>query len=142
MRLWSIHPRYLDARGLTALWREGLLAQRVLEGRTRGYTGHPQLLRFRQAPDPLAAIGAYLVAVRREARDRGYAFREELILVNESAATLKVTRGQLDFELEHLRDKLERRDTEACRRLPAPGQARPHPLFRVVRGGPEPWEKR
>ncbi|WP_368086417.1 pyrimidine dimer DNA glycosylase/endonuclease V [Nitrosomonas sp. Nm34] len=26
MRLWSIHPKYLDAKGLLALWREGLQA--------------------------------------------------------------------------------------------------------------------
>jgi len=25
MRLWTLHPKYLDARGLVALWREGLL---------------------------------------------------------------------------------------------------------------------
>ena len=29
MRLWSLHPRYLDRQGLTALWREGLLARAV-----------------------------------------------------------------------------------------------------------------
>jgi hypothetical protein len=43
MRLWSVHPKYLDARGLVALWREGLLAQAVLRGRTSGYVRHPQL---------------------------------------------------------------------------------------------------
>lgn len=43
MRLWSLHPQYLDAKGLVALWREGLLAQAVLAGQTRGYKRHPQL---------------------------------------------------------------------------------------------------
>ena len=56
MRLWSIHPRSLDARGLVALWREGLLARKVLRGRTRGYRHHPQLQRFRDLRDPVAAI--------------------------------------------------------------------------------------
>jgi len=51
MRLWSLHPAYLDARGLGALWREGLLAQAVLRGKTRGYRSHPQLERWR-ARDP------------------------------------------------------------------------------------------
>lgn len=37
MRLWTLHPKYLDPKGLVALWRETLLAQRVLAGRTRGY---------------------------------------------------------------------------------------------------------
>jgi len=30
MRLWTIHPKYLDRQGLLALWREALLAQKVL----------------------------------------------------------------------------------------------------------------
>ena len=72
MRIWSLHPRYLDRQGLTACWREGLLAQAVLAGRTRGYRQHSQLERFRAQPDPVAAVGAYLEAVAREAADRGY----------------------------------------------------------------------
>ena len=52
MRLWTLHPRYLDARGLVALWREALLAQKVLRGKTRGYRAHPQLQRFREQADP------------------------------------------------------------------------------------------
>ena len=32
MRIWSLHPEYLDSRGLVALWREALLAQAVLRG--------------------------------------------------------------------------------------------------------------
>lgn len=30
MRLWSVHPGWLDAKGLVAAWREGLLARAVL----------------------------------------------------------------------------------------------------------------
>jgi hypothetical protein len=63
MRLWSLHPKYLDAKGLVALWREALLAQAVLRGNTRGYQNHPQLLRFRQQSSPLSAIASYLVSV-------------------------------------------------------------------------------
>ena len=48
MRLWSVHPLHLDRQGLTACWREALLAQAVLAGRTRGYRAHPQLERFRE----------------------------------------------------------------------------------------------
>ena len=32
MRLWSLSPRYLDVKGLVAVWREGLLADAVLLG--------------------------------------------------------------------------------------------------------------
>jgi hypothetical protein len=49
MRIWSIHPKYLDIKGLVALWREALLAKHVLEGRTKGYRNHPQLDRFKLA---------------------------------------------------------------------------------------------
>ena len=74
VRIWSLHPRYLDRQGLTACWREGLLAQAVLAGRTRGYRQHSQLERFRAQPDPVAAVGAYLEAVAREAADWGSRF--------------------------------------------------------------------
>ena len=60
MRLWSLHPKYLDRQGLTSVWREGLLAQKVLLGRTKGYQSHPQLARFRACSDSVAAIGCYL----------------------------------------------------------------------------------
>lgn len=73
MRFWSIHPEYLDSKGLAALWREALLAQNVL-GNTKGYLNHPQLIRFRQQPDPLRSIGNYLHSVFLEAERRGYKF--------------------------------------------------------------------
>jgi hypothetical protein len=63
MRLWTVHPRHLDPAGLVALWREALLAQAVLLGRTRGYTRHPQLQRFKAAADPEGCIARYLRAV-------------------------------------------------------------------------------
>ena len=80
MRLWTLHPRHLDAAGLVALWREALLAQAVLLGRTRGYTRHPQLERFRTAADPVAAIAGYLRVVADEAKARGYAFNAARIV--------------------------------------------------------------
>ena len=74
MRVWSLHPRYLDPVGLVALWRETLLARKVLLGQTRGYRHHPQLRRFQAQADPVAAIDAYLQAVHGEALARGYRF--------------------------------------------------------------------
>ena len=50
MRLWSLHPSYLDSAGLVALWQEGLLARKVLSSQTKGYIHHPQLHRFRKLP--------------------------------------------------------------------------------------------
>lgn len=138
MRLWSIHPHYLDAKGLVALWREGLLAQKVLAGHTRGYRQHPQLARFKAQADPLAAIGAYLEAVRAEGQRRGYRF--VAAIRRTGAAPMAVTRGQLRFERTHLQRKLWRRDRAAHARLRRCRRLEPHPLFTVGPGPVEPWE--
>jgi Pyrimidine dimer DNA glycosylase len=74
MRLWTLHPRYLDSKGLVAAWREALLAQKVLAGATRGYRHHPQLIRFQSQADPRAAIASFLVGLADEAANRGYRF--------------------------------------------------------------------
>jgi hypothetical protein len=37
MRLWSLHPQFLEPQGLVARWPEELLASGVLRGSTRGY---------------------------------------------------------------------------------------------------------
>jgi hypothetical protein len=142
MRLWTLHPKYLDARGLVALWREALLAQKVLAGRTEGYRAHPQLLRFRAHPDPLAAIGAYLAAVHEEAVARGYRFDASRIVRPGAARRIAETTGQLRFEREHLAAKLRVRDPARVRLLAKPARLDPHPLFRLVAGGVREWEKR
>ncbi len=141
MRLWSIHPKYLDAKGLVALWREGLLAQAVLKGRTRGYRNHPQLERFKNHPRPTAAINCYLHSVCDEAERRGYRFDRSKLSRRIRVGTLKVTTGQLTFELEHLRGKLLRRDRKAYNAVRTLKVPRPHPLFKCVRGSKEKWEK-
>jgi len=74
MRIWSLHPKYLDAKGLVALWRETILAQKVLEGKTKGYKNHPQLNRFKNTDNPVGAIAVYLKYVAEEADKRGYNF--------------------------------------------------------------------
>lgn len=141
MRLWSVHPKYLDARGLVAVWREGLLAQAVLRGRTSGYRHHPQLDRFRRRPSPAGAIAEYLRVVRAEALARGYRFDAARIGRARDRGTMTVTRGQLHREWEHLLAKLRIRDPERARRLASVKRPLPHPLFRVVPGGVEAWER-
>ena len=141
MRLWSLHPRYLDARGLVALWREALLAQAVLSGKTRGYRNHPQLHRFRAQASPASAIAAYLRAVHEEAVARGYSFDASRIAPGGEAPAIAVTRGQLDFEWRHLMAKLEARAPERCKAMDATDPVEPHPLFRLVPGGIADWER-
>ena len=138
MRVWSLHPALLDRQGLTACWREGLLAQAVLAGRTRGYKQHPQLERFRAQPDPLASIGAYLSGVADEADARGYRYDRSRIERAGPAPQMPVTDGQLEHELLHLRAKLAVRSPD---RLPLADRALAHPLFLVEPGEIASWER-
>jgi hypothetical protein len=141
VRIWSLHPKYLDAQGLVALWREGLLAQAVLRGRTRGYMHHPQLCRFREQTSPLGALADYLRAVHREAAARGYRFDGSKISHARGGGRLPVTRGQLQFEWQHLLAKLRTREPQRYAQLAAIEKPAPHPSFRVVRGGVAAWER-
>jgi hypothetical protein len=141
MRLWSLHPSLLDPKDQVALWREGLLAQQVLQGKTKGYRNHPQLHRFRQSGEPPAAISTYLWAIHDEATRRGYTFDASKIVLERRAVSLPVTKGQLAFEHEHLMEKLRRRDPKGfrdlCRTRPIPV----HPLYVVIPGEIESWER-
>lgn len=141
MRLWSLHPKYLDAKGLTACWREGLLARQVLLSRTKGYRHHPQLERFRAMPKPVEAIDCYLRTVAGEAQRRGYRFDTAKIRSTVSCRPMTVTSGQLAFEKQHLLHKLRTRDPQRFAELSELRIPDPHPLFRVVEGGIEYWEK-
>ncbi len=142
MRLWTVHPRYLDPQGLVAAWREALLAQKVLAGQTRGYRNHPQLLRFRSAADPLAAIATFLHELAAEAARRGYTFDVTKIVGGRGRLKLRETRGQLDYEWAHLRRKLRARAPAIARRWREIDRPDPHPLFRIVAGTVRDWEKR
>jgi hypothetical protein len=132
---------YLDAQGLVALWREGLLAKKVLAGNTRGYRNHPQLDRFRAQPRPDAAIDAYLSAVLAEAKHRGYRFDEGKLRGLRLSRRMPETNGQLLYEWGHLLKKLRVRDPARFRALRLLSAPRPHPLFRVVAGGVRSWER-
>jgi len=142
VRLWTLHPRHLDAAGLVALWREALLAQAVLLGRTRGYTRHPQLQRFLAAADPVACIAKYLLVVADEATARGYSFDAARIVAADGPhRPIAETRGQLLYEWEHLGRKLERRSPAWYRDQVVNAQPTSHPLFRIVAGGVRDWER-
>lgn len=141
MRLWSLHPKYLDAAGLVALWREGLLAQAVLRGRTNGYLHHPQLERFRAQPSPIGAIADYLRGVYAEAVSRGYAFTGRKVSRARGIGRVAVTRGQVEYEWHHLMTKLAVRAPQYHDRLKCVKRPQSHPVFRVVPGDVETWEK-
>ena len=142
MRLWSIHPKYLDRIGLVALWRESLLAQKVLKGETKGYKNHPQLLRFRIHPDPVSAIAMYLQKVWEESKRRGYNFDIEKIGNVAVIEKIPVTRGQLKYEFGWLCCKLKNRSYQKYRELLYSREIECHPLFEVIDGEIEAWEKK
>ncbi|MGW5854666.1 pyrimidine dimer DNA glycosylase/endonuclease V [Micrococcus sp. 2A] len=143
MRLWTLHPRYLDRQGLTGGWREALLAQAVLAGRTKGYQHHPQLERFRAHPDPHRAVGAYLTGLADEATARGYRFDRSRIdhPGTDAVEPVPVTAGQRDYEWEHLRAKLAARSPEWLARWEDVAVPDVHPLFTVRPGPLEGWER-
>ena len=139
MRLWTMHPSHLDARGLVALWREALLAQAVLRGETSGYRSHPQLSRFQAQTSPTACIAEYLKAVYAESVERGYRFNASKIAQERTSGLIEVTHGQLAFEWQHLMAKLATRAPElhAQQHELTP---RIHPLFKTISGDIETWE--
>jgi len=141
MRLWSLHPKYLDPQGLVALWRETLLAQAVLRGETRGYRSHPQLDRFKSHPAPLAAMSLYLKAIHAEAESRGYSFDKSKIRPARKQVVLSVTSGQMEYEWAHLLAKLKVRNPALLRKWRETGVPAPHPLFKVRPGKIESWER-
>ena len=141
MRLWTLHPKYLDAAGIVALWREALLAQKVLRGETKGYKHHPQLIRFQAMPDPSAAIAAFLGGVHEEAVQRGYQFDETKIAARPFTGTIQETKGQLLYEWRHLKEKLRRRAPQRCEESQSILIPRSHPLFQIVPGAVRDWER-
>jgi hypothetical protein len=141
MRLWTLHPKYLDARGLVALWREALLAQKVLLGATRGYKHHPQLRRFSALAHPPAALATYLAVVHEEAVQRGYKFDAAKIGARRFRGKITETRGQLLYEWRHLKRKLKERDIKRYRDLLLVKNPAPHSLFRIVPGRVRDWER-
>lgn len=142
MRIWSLHPRYLDPQGLVALWRETLLARKVLRGETRGYRHHPQLRRFQATPDAVAAIDVYLRSVHAEATARGYRFDPGKFDAAARSAPIPVGAGQREYEWQHLLAKLAARNPGVLARWRDIAVPDCHPLFDVVPGPVEDWEKR
>jgi len=141
VRLWSLHPKYLDAKGLVACWRESLLAKAVLSGKTKGYKHHPQLERFRSHPSPVAALNQYLYALYKEALGRGYSFDGKKAGRKMAVRKIPVTNGQALYEWGHLKKKLQKRDRKrylSLRLVEHPGL---HPSFRMVEGKIEAWER-
>lgn len=141
MRLWTFHPKYLDSKGLVALWREALLAQAILKGQTKAYARHPQLIRFRQSRTPIRGIAAYLRIVHAEGSRRGFKFDIDKIARGGHVECMVVMRGQIKYEWDHFMAKLLKRDIQRFIHLKSVRKIDSHPLFNIIKGGVEDWEK-
>ncbi|MDX9789315.1 MAG: pyrimidine dimer DNA glycosylase/endonuclease V [Candidatus Kapabacteria bacterium] len=140
MRIWSLHPSLLDTKGLVALWRETLLAKHVLEGKTKGYTNHPQLNRFKATENPIFAINYYLSEIQKEAEKRGYNFDKNKIDWNFQPISIDVNDKQVAYEFEHLLKKLKIRDFQKFESLKNVKKIELHKMFKEVKGEIEDWE--
>lgn len=141
MRLWSLHPQYLDTKGLLAVWREGLLAQNVILGKTRGYKHHPQLQRFNNTESPIDFIGFYLHTIAQEATNRGYHFNAEKINLNPSELKpIMVSSEQLTYEFKWLMHKLQSRSPEQHQKWQNEKPVILNPTFCLYDGPIESWE--
>lgn len=140
MRLWSINFKYLDSIGLIALWRETLLAKNVLEGNTKGYKNHPQLIRFKNSKNPILNINYYLSEIYIESVNRGYHFDESKFEKVEKFEMIKVTNKQIEYEFKHLLNKLKIRDYNLYEKFRDANDIEVCNLFEVVLGDIEDWE--
>ena len=143
MRLWSIHPCYLDTKGLTALWRESLLARKVLKNETRRYKHHPQLTRFRENYNPIDSINFYLSKIHHEAQSRNYKYDSLKLESFSKTDQIPVTRGQIIYEFSHLLNKLKIRDRARFEVLSLLkySEIECHPIFQIIDGEIEDFEK-
>lgn len=142
VRIWSLHPKYLDRQGLTACWRETLLAQAVLAERTRGYRSHPQLERFRKHRDPIGAVGWYLHGIADEADARGYHYDRDRVDRSPShVSPIVVTTDQLDLEWWWLRSKLAARSPAILDQWADVARPAPHRSFELIDGPVAAWER-
>lgn len=117
------------------------MAQSVLRGRTNGYTRHPQLVRFLRTQTPVKSIAVYLRVIQREGKQRGYQFDSSKIARGGQVELIVATKGQLQFEWDHLLMKLRQRNPKWYKELNLVRSVEPHPLFKIIPGGVEEWEK-
>ncbi len=141
MRIWSIHPKYLDSKGLVALWRETLLAKKVLLGLTKGYKNHPQLIRFKNTSNPEKTINLYLYFVYKEGIRRDFSFNKAKFTKPKEIIKIKVSDKQISYEFTHLLKKLQKRENEKYDQNNKENRIEPHPMFEIKKGDIEKWEK-
>ena len=128
--------------GLGAQWREGILAQKVTEGKTKGWKNHSQLDRFKYHSRPMKAVGYYLKEIHNESLRRGYNYNYSKILFPDSAVDpIPITSGQIEYEFMILQERLKVRTPKKYEENLGVSELEVHSLFTIVPGLPEKWEK-
>lgn len=137
MRLWTIHPEYLDNKQLSTLWRDTLLAKNVLSGLTKHHKSDSQLNRFQNHPIPRKAINFYLSIIWEESQNRNMPFDESKFSKTslKEKEFIEVNTGQVSFEFKRLKQE-QKNDI-----IQIPAKIKIHPLFKSVNGPVEVWEK-
>ena len=141
MRLWTIHPKYLDSSGLIACWRETLLAKHVLKNATKGYKNHPQLIRFKKSPDPVLYINYFLYQIYLESVNRGFNFDKSKVDFKQVSSKLNTTTKQVEYEFNHLQKKLKLRSPDKYTENSKVKKIDVNDIFTVVKGKIEDFEK-
>ena len=77
-----------------------------------------------------------------EAQKRNYNFDKRKIELINDVEKINVTTGQLDFEKNHLLNKLKLRDQKKYNEIIHLVNFETHPLFNLIEGEIETWEKR
>lgn len=130
MRLWSIHPKYLDKHALIALWREGLLAQKALSGKGLVDEANVQLVRFKKSANPVRAIGSYLSFVASEGAKQGCKLNHERILQpNFEAKFMTTDVAQMELEVEQLKARMKTRNKDKFKLLTDVHKFEANPVF-------------
>lgn len=132
MRLRSIHPSYLDRQWLLAVRREWLLAKKVLAGKTKWYTQHPQLQRFKMQKNPDKYIDTYLYHIHEEAKKRWYVFDESKINHSKVQSKISIAEWQIIYEFQRLQSKLKMRTPDKHKQNQKEKSIQLHPLFMQI----------
>lgn len=150
MRLWSLHPSYLDKQALQVCWADALQAleyykqeRAYMKGITNDLSPYfyPCLDRFRMTGSPIAHITNYLHGLCDESERRNTPFGRAKLPEFTPGLRLKVTDGQIAREEKLLLLQLNRRkQTQLWMDLFVAEYVQPHPLFEIVSGPVEPWE--
>lgn len=148
MRIWSFHPKYLDKQGLSRAINEGIAGNKALRKTGEGYPPswekHSQLERFKTTAIPGIYSQLYL--------DRLFMIKYNSWMLETNQEPffddienpypkLKVTIGQLKYEWQRYLKKISKRSPKLYEELKSIELPEPHPLFNIIDGDVESWEK-